>query len=265
MQGDLNQPDDCASFVRGVDVVLHLAHGSMPLTSNRHLPGDALANLVPSLHLLQAIRESETRPHLVFASSGGAVYGRLVPGQSAPETQPPVPTSSYGIQKLATEHYLRLASEHGWLTAVSLRIANPYGVLLPPERRQGFVGVALNRIVNGQAVKIFGNPDNVRDYVHLEDVAQAFVLALTRRDGYRVWNIGSGQGHSVREVIRMIQEYLGQPVTVEAVPTGGAGELPPWNVLDVSRAAKELGWKPRIGFEDGLRQLCQHASELIRW
>lgn len=266
VQGDLNQPDDCADFVRDIDVVLHLAHGSTPLTSNRHLPGDALANLVPSLHLVQAIREAGTGAHLVFASSGGAVYGPLASGCPARETHPPAPSSSYGIQKLATEHYLRLAAEHGWLTAVALRIANPYGVLLPPERRQGFIGVALNRIVNGQPVKIFGDPNNVRDYVHLEDVARAFALATTCRTGYSVWNIGSGRGHSVADVIRMIEEYVGRPVTVETVPVDSdAGDLPPWNVLDVSRVAEDLGWRPQIQFEDGLRRLCQYASELVQW
>jgi UDP-glucose 4-epimerase len=259
MQGDLNQPADCADFVHGLDVVIHLAHTNTPLTSNKYLPGDALANLLPFLNLIEAIRAAGTRPHVILASSGGGVYGPVPDHQPLREDHPCAPSTSYGIQKIAAELYLQLAATNGWLTAISLRISNPYGVLLPMQRRQGFIGVAVNCVLSGQPVRVFGNPENVRDYVHLEDVAHAVAASMRESGPCRTYNIGSGEGLSVHEVLRAIETLLGRPVDVqyELEPTGS--DLTPWNVLDITRAKRELGWRPEIAFDDGLRELLTHV------
>jgi UDP-glucose 4-epimerase len=217
--------------------------------------------MVPTLNLVEAIRIEVTKPHVVFASSGGAIYGPASAQSVLTEDSPCAPASSYGIQKLAMEHYLRLASERGWLTATALRIGNPYGVLLPPERRQGFIGVAVNHVLQGMPVRVFGNPDNVRDYVHLSDVACAFDAAVQPRAPYAAYNIGSGTGHSVRDILALIEQALGRHVpVVYARDTQGADQLVSWNVLDVRRAARELGWAPRIALDDGLRDLLHHQT-----
>src|SRR5437667_5274302 len=143
-QGDLHQIADCADFVRGLDVVIHLAHTNTPLTSNKSLPSDAAANLVPTLNLIEAIRASGTCPHVIFASSGGGVYAPSTDRRPLREDDPCVPSTSYGIQKIAAELYFRMAAANGWLTASILRISNPYGALLPTQRTQGFIGVAVN-------------------------------------------------------------------------------------------------------------------------
>ena len=178
IQGDLSSPPDVAALLEGVQAVVHLAWTNTPLTSNAHLPSDASANLLPTLTLLEAIRLSGEQTHVVFSSSGGAVYG--VSSQERPflESDPCQPQSSYGIQKLAIEQYLRMGADHGWFTSTALRIGNPYGVPLPPERLQGFIGTAVAQLRAGSPVRVFGNPANVRDYVHVDDVCRAFELAL---------------------------------------------------------------------------------------
>ena len=256
MQGDLGSPRDCDRFIDGLDVVIHLAHVNTPFTSNAHLPADAAANLVPSLTLLQQIREAGSEPHVVFASSGGAVY--LPSNEHVPldESAATAPSTSYGIQKLAFEQYLRMAAAEGWLTATVLRIGNAYGTLLPRERLQGFIGVALNHIVHDEPVRIFGDWDNVRDYVHLEDLCRAFLLAADRRDGFALFNIGQGTGHSVREIVGLLECVIGRPVPVEHdAPTPAANRLVSWVVLDNARAREELGWEPQVDLEAGLRRL----------
>ncbi len=228
MQGDLNSPGDCATFVDGVDAIVHLAHANTPLTSNAHLPADALVNLVPSLTLLQAIRDSGSRPQVVLASSGGAVYQPRTSGEPIDEDAPAAPASSYGIQKLALEHYLRMAAAEGWLTATALRIGNAYGTLLPRERLQGFIGV----------------------------LSQAFLAAAEQRDEFEVYNIGSGVGHSVREILSLLEQLTEAKVPVEFDdPTAAAERLPSWVVLDVTKARERLGWEARIELESGLRRL----------
>lgn len=259
MQGDLTSRLDCATFVDGLDVIVHLAHTNTPFTSNKDLPSDAAMNVIPTVTLLQAIREAGTRPHVVYASTGGALY-RAEGHRPFHEDSPVEPTTSYGVQKLMGEHYLRLAVQEGWLTATSLRIGNPYGVLLPAERQQGFIGVALSRLLEGRPVRVFGDPDNVRDYIHLDDVMRMFELMLERHDGWNLYNVGSGEGRTVREVLVLLQEFSGVAADIRYEPlTADSRRLPAWVVLDSSKARLEVGWEPRIAFEDGLRSLCHEA------
>jgi len=258
-QGDLASYRDCASFVAGLDAIVHLGHTNTPLTSNTDLPSDAAMNIIPTATLLQAIRDSGTRPHMIYASTGGALYrgGGHLP---VSEESPVEPSTSYGIQKLVGEHYLRLAAREGWITATILRIGNPYGVLLPPERLQGFIGVALARILERRPVRIFGDPDNVRDYVHLDDVMRMFELAVGRREGFDVYNVGSGEGRSVRDVLALLQQF--SQIETEVIyepPTADSRRLPPWIVLDVGKAERELSWRPEVEFEQGLRAMCEQA------
>jgi UDP-glucose 4-epimerase len=258
-EGDLASHLDCAAFVDGLDAIVHLAHTNTPFTSNKDLPGDAALNVLPTVTLLQAILDARTKPHVIYASTGGALYRGEV-RRPFDEDSPVEPTTSYGIQKLMGEHYLRLGAREGWLTATSLRIGNPYGVLLPAERRQGFVGVALSRLLEGRPVHVFGDADNVRDYVHLEDVMRMFELALEQRDGWNVYNVGSGEGRTVREVLALLQEFSGISGDIRYEPlTADSRRLPPWVVLDCTKARRDLGWEPRVSFTDGLRALCQEA------
>jgi UDP-glucose 4-epimerase len=261
LEGDLASAHDCAALVADADVVIHLAHTHTPLTSNRDLPSDAAANLVPMLTLVQAIRERRSRPHVVFASSGGALYAAPPDRAPVPETAPCLPTTSYGIQKLAEEHYLRLAAHERWLTATVLRIGNPYGVPLPPTRMQGFIGVAVSRLRDGLPVKIFGDPDNVRDYVHLTDVCRMFEAACESRGEFGVFNVGSGRGASVREIVSQLESISDRGLIVEhEPPTEDAARLPHWIVLDCTKAARDYAWVPQIELEQGLRLLWEQAS-----
>jgi UDP-glucose 4-epimerase len=261
VRGDLTSPVDADAFVRDLDVVVHLAGSSSPLTSNAHLQADVLGNLLPTLSLIQAIRERGRPLHVVFASSGGAVYAAPARPEAVDEDAPTAPTSSYGIQKLASEEYFRMASDHGWLTATVLRIGNPYGVLLPAERLQGFIGVAINRLAQGERVRLFGDTRNVRDYVHLDDVITLFERVLQTGEPFSIYNVGSGEGHSVDEILSTIATILGRDVSVErSAVAGEPRDLPPWIVLDAGKARRELDWKPSVGFAEGLERLLADAG-----
>jgi UDP-glucose 4-epimerase len=259
-QVDLGSEEDCRAFVHDVDAIVHLAHTNTPLTSNRNLPSDASVNTDPTLTLLQAIREAGTRPHLVYASSGGALYRPSDDGSPVDEESPLEPLTSYGILKLAFEQYLRMGAHDGWLRATVLRIGNPYGVLLPTERLQGFIGVALHQLLEGRPVRVFGDLDNVRDYVHLDDVCRAFRSALDSADAFSLYNIGSGRGTSVRGVLEILGRVTGSEVAIERdeIP-GDAARLPRWIVLDSAKADRELGWRPDVELEDGVRTMWERA------
>jgi UDP-glucose 4-epimerase len=205
--------------------------------------------------LLEAVRATPGCPQIVFASSGGAVYGPANSHLPFREDHECKPHSSYGVQKLAVEQYLRMGAEHGWFTATALRIGNPYGVPLPPERLQGFIGTAVAQLVAGDPIRIFGNPANVRDYVHLSDLSRAIELALAARGPFDVFNIGSGTAHSVEDVLRLMEEVVGAPLTVHTERSEAADDLPSWVVLDVGKARAELGWVAEIDLRAGLQRL----------
>lgn len=262
MPGDLMNEADCEEFVDGLDVVVHLAQSNSPATSDRHWPSDFASNVSPSLNLFEALRcrRGHGICHLVFASSGGAVYGRHKADHRAlRETDECLPLSPYGIQKLAVEHYLRTACDQGWLRATVLRISNAYGCLLSAERRQGLIGVAMARLLAGESVRTFGPLSTVRDYIYIDDVARAFDSALacddqlSKENNFRVFNIGSGVGHSVAEVLVLLGQVTGRDVPTETSRFGAAAiSSVPAVVLDITKASKELGWAPRVGLRDGI-------------
>jgi UDP-glucose 4-epimerase len=258
--GDLSSLQDCAAFASGLRTIVYLAHTNTPITSDADLPSDAALNLIPLLTLIQAIKGSGSRPHLIYFSSGGAVYGPSPGRVPLRECDACQPVSSYGVQKLAAEHYLRFAALRGILTATVLRVGNAYGTLLPSQRLQGLIGVAVNNLLHDRPLRIFGNPNNVRDYVHLDDIARICEMAMRPRETFAVYNVGSGIGHSVREVLQIVAECLGAQLPDES-PSNleGSACLPEWVVLDISNARRELNWVPEVDLRTGILRLIQEA------
>jgi UDP-glucose 4-epimerase len=259
LRGNLASAADCERLVDGQDVIVHLAHTNAPLTADGDLAMDAEINLLPTLQLLQAVQRGGRRPHVVFASSGGAVYAPSAGRHRLREEDPCLPAGAYGIQKLAAEHYVRLVGERGHLTACILRISTAYGWLIPPTRQQGFIGVALYQALRDEPVRILGNPDNVRDYLHIDDLLTATDAAMSLREGVVTLNIGSGVGTSVREAVALIERVLGRTVRTVEETRESARYLPAWSVLDISKARQMLGWQPRVALEEGIRRVIAQA------
>jgi UDP-glucose 4-epimerase len=259
LHGDLLSRSDCERFADGLKVIYYLAHNNSPVDSDLDLPGDALANLVPLLNLLQTVQQLGSKPHIVYFSSGGAVYAPKHDRIPYREADLCAPLSSYGIQKLAAEHYLRLAAYKGYLTATIMRVGNAYGTLLSQFRMQGLIGVAINCVVHGRPVRIFGNPNNVRDYVHLEDISRLAVRCAVPQQPFTIVNVGSGVGHSVLNVLKSIEEGLGRSIEVHCDQSSGTW-LTDWVVLDIGKAKDDFGWSPVIDLRCGIRRMLDGWS-----
>jgi len=258
--GDLREQLVCQRLVDQVDCVLHLAHSNSPLAEVGDLAAASLANLTPSLNLLEAVGRSRRPVRLIYASSGGTVYGSTE-RRAASETDICQPISPYGIEKLTIEHYIRYCAKNFDFGAVILRIANPYGVLLDSKRKQGLIGVALNRMLHDEVVQIYGNPENTRDYLHLDDLVRAFESALLTDLRGEIINIGSGVGCSVNEILDKLDEFMAFPSRREYLSNPQAGNLCDWSVLNISKAQKLLAWAPKIDLDQGLMELCQSAMK----
>ena len=255
--GNLTSQYDCELFVQDIEVIVHFAHNNnSPMISNNDITSDACLNLIPNLTLLEAIKKSGKKIHVIYISSGGAIYGNSISQIPFKETDMCSPSSSYAIQKLTMENYLRLWSELGYITSTVLRVSNPYGVLLPSNRKQGLIGVVLNRLKHNETAQIYGNSNNIRDYIHLKDMYKAIQAVFKPYSEFEIFNIGSGLGYSVTEILNLIENYSNQTLKKEYINNKDANNLIGWNVLDISKAKNELNWQPEINLENELQNLC---------
>lgn len=254
-----------APLLQGVDAVVHFASYIAVGESTREPELYFSNNVGGTLSLLEAMASADVR-RLVFSSSA-AVYGnpQRVP---IPEDAPFAPVSPYGESKATVE---RILGQIGHLRSVSLRYFNAcgaepaHGLGERHEPETHLIPLLLGAVVSGQPVQIFGNdyptPDGtcVRDYIHVSDLAEAHVAALDRLmsgGGSSAFNVGTGQGHTVMEVVHVVEEVTGRQVPFTLAPRreGDPAEL----VADSGRLRRELGWEPA---RSDLRQIVRDAWE----
>ncbi len=247
-EGNFGNTQDLRRALEGVDTVYHLVSTTQPQSSNDDPAFDVQSNLLATLNLLEQLR-GNTATRLVFVSSGGTVYG--VPRHTPiPETHPTDPTCSYGIVKLAIEKYLALYRILHGLDYRILRMANPYGPGQEANRAQGVVGTFLSRVMHDEQIEVWGDGSVVRDYLYIGDAVTAMLQAAQFRGEERIFNIGSGRGHSVREIIAAIERTTGKTARVRY--TAGRKFDIPVSILDITRAKTELGWQPGTDLGEGL-------------
>lgn len=239
-----------ARAVDGAEHVFHLLGGTTPESSNKDPVADLEAGATASLHLLEICRAAGVRK-VVFLSSGGTVYG--VPA-SVPirEDAPTDPISAYGVSKLAVEKYLHLYRHLHGLDYAVLRVANPFGPWQDPDRRQGVVPAMMQAVLDGRPPEIWGDGRVVRDYLYAADAAEAVADAAAHTGAHRVFNVGSGVGRSVLDLLRDIGTALGRGTGLAAAHKPGRATDVPMNVLDTSLIRREMGWTPRTGWAEAL-------------
>jgi UDP-glucose 4-epimerase len=257
-QADLRQPVDWRQLLNDVDCVFHLAWTTLPGPSNLDPIADASDNILSALRLMEAIKDRRDI-RLVFASSGGTVYGRLdvVP---ADEGHPLRPTCAYGVSKLSVERYLLLYQQLWGLNSVSLRLSNPFGAGQARGRNFGAVTSFVECALKNRPIRIFGDGSVVRDFIHVTDAARAIVAAGLTLNTSSILNIGSGAGHSLLDVIQMIEDITKRPVQRFHEPARGFDV--PVSVLNIALARKELGWAPRMSFRAGVESLIGTMTNL---
>lgn len=209
---------------------------------------DARRNVLGSLAVLESARASGARK-LVFASSGGTIYGDQ-PKYPVHESALLDPRSPYGAAKVCGEAYLRVYRHLHGLQTTALALGNVYGPRQDPHGEAGVVSIFASALMEGRPTMIFGDGRATRDYVYVDDVVEAFVLAGgPAGDGLRL-NIGTGRETSVRHLHQLIAEAVERPDTPKIMPPR-AGELDRVG-LDSSAAQRVLGWRPQVSLENGI-------------
>ena len=231
------------------EVIFHLAAQMDVRVSVAKPLFDAEVNILGSLNVLEAARAAGTRK-VVFASSGGTIYGDVDPRDlPIKESHAQTPLSPYGVAKKVVTDYLTAYRELHQLEFTSLALANVYGPRQNPHGEAGVVSIFTGRLLAGQPCTIFGAGEDTRDYVYVDDVVDAFVRAGTKGGGLLL-NVGTGRETSVNALYETIARAVGvstPPVHAPARP----GELAR-SAVDPSRAEIHLGWQPWTTLEAGI-------------
>jgi UDP-glucose 4-epimerase len=241
---------------RRPDLVFHLAAQADVRVSVQRPVFDATVNVVGSLNILEGARQAESE-RVVFAASGGTLYGEP-DDEDLPvrESHPHRPLSPYGVSKKSVIDYLVAYRALHALEFCALALGNVYGPRQDPHGEAGVVSIFAERIVQGLPVTIFGNGEQTRDFVYVDDVVDAFVRAATRGGGL-VCNVATGQETSVNQLLATMAGVAGVEVTAMLAPPR-PGELLR-SSLDIERAAIQLGWRPWTDLADGTRAVLEHV------
>ena len=248
---DLRDAEAVSALVErtGPEVIFHLGAQVDVRKSVADTAFDSAVNVGGTVNVLNAARDHDVR-RVVFASTGGAIYGeaQTIP---APEDHPVAPEAPYGLSKFCAENYCALYTRLHGLSTVALRFGNVYGPRQDPLGEAGVIAIFCGRVVDGGRPVVFGDGLQTRDYVHVNDIVSANLLAA-ESDARGAFNIGRGEEVSVIDIVDVLAPHA---------PNGFEPDFQPERkgevrhiALDASRAQQELGWRSEIGLVDGLEQ-----------
>jgi UDP-glucose 4-epimerase len=241
------------------DAIVHLAAQMNVRASVEDPVRDAMVNVIGTVRVLEAARRHGV-DKVVFATSGGCIYGEP-PLQDLPVSEDYVgwAHSPYGASKRAGEEYLRTYELLYGLDWTSLAFSNVYGPRQDPAGEAGVVAIFTQRMLAGLPCTIYGDGEQTRDFVYVDDAVHALALALDRGSGER-FNIGTGERTSVNALFRALAAATGQSSEpIYAPPRSGELEH---SAVDIRKAAGGLDWKPWTTLEEGLAQTLKWAADV---
>lgn len=258
--GDFLSRSDIERAVSGQDYVFHFLSTTTPATAENDPTFDLRTNVAQTVELLEACVAASVK-HFYFASTGGAIYGSQ--GQSQYfETDRALPISPYGIGKLTIENYLSyFKAKHG-LDSTVFRISNPYGGRQRANRKQGLIPIALRQIALGEPVVRLGDGQMVRDYIYVDDLVSMIARVVGKSPSHTIYNLGSGRGHSVAEVLDSLQRVTGQDFAIVERPKPAT--FVDRVVLDTTRFLNEFGACDLTPLDEGISQTYAAIREQIR-
>ncbi len=263
-RGDVTNPDDLERvFVKGLDAVCHIAGQVSIIKAFADPVADLRTNTEGTVQVLKACVKHKV-PRLLYASSM-TLYGNAAKVPTL-ETEPCVPDAYYGITKLAGERYVHATGERPDLgfefSVTSLRMFSVYG---PGQSYnnpyQGVLGIFSGNVLRGEPITIFGDGEQTRDFVFVEDIVDGWSRALTSSAAKgQVINLGGGRATSINHLAKAVVNAFGQPDHKISHAPGRAGEQREVQA-DIRKAREVLGWQPKTSFEEGLKQTVEWAKQ----
>lgn len=235
--GNYLNASDLESALEGIDYVFHFISTTTPASAENDPTIDIDTNIRMSVELFRLCVKAKVK-RVIFASTGGAIYGASHSNEPHKEDDTPRPVSPYAIGKLTIEHYLRYFRVKHNLDSVTFRISNPYGERQPFHRKQGVIPIFLENIYREQPINVMGDGSMVRDYIYVKDMTNMIADVFEKPIKNHTYNLGSGDGKTVNEVVETIEGVLGKKAIVEH--TVAPSTFLPKVVLDTSRFVNEF-------------------------
>lgn len=249
ISGDFLNTADVRAALDGQEIVLHMLSTTDPATAEGDPTIDIRTNITSSVELFAACVGAGVA-RVYFASSGGAIYGDQ-DRQVFEEADVTLPVSPYAIGKQAIENYLRYFRRTHGLESTVFRISNPYGPRQNPLKRQGVIPIFLRRVAEGSPLTVFGDGSMIRDYLYVADLAEMIAEVVTVGPRHDLYNLGSGVGTSISEVVATIADVVGRAVPVEHLPRPAT--FVDHVVLGVARFQAEFDTRATTALRDGIR------------
>jgi UDP-glucose 4-epimerase len=257
--GDFLNRHDIHQALQGIDYVFHFISTTTPVSAENDPLIDISTNIQMSVELFQECVEAGVKK-VIFASTGGAIYGENS-SENVGEGTMPLPVSPYAIGKLTIENYLHYFDRKFGLKGLVFRISNPYGERQALASKQGVIPIFLQQIAKGEPLTVLGDGSMVRDYIYVKDivrmVAESFETAT--KDLY---NLGSGHGLSVSDLVDTMRQITDKPVEVthKEKPATFVQKV----VLDTSRFTDEFHDVPKTSIEDGIKATWEYVQQQVK-
>lgn len=247
LESEFGMGTDFSDMLQGVDVAYHLFSTINPASSNCDIGKELQENVSVTINILDACVKNNVKM-IVFLSSGGTVYGEQeCPVKEEAETNP---INTYGIQKLSIEKVIYLYNYLYELDYRIIRLANPYGPYQRPDGKLGAVTTFSYKAVKKEKIYVYGDGMTVRDYIYIDDAIEAVINICTKESRYKVYNVGSGVGHSLLEVLEIIEKVTNNKLDICFTQKRQADLQV--NYLDVSRYEKEFGKLSKVPLLEGI-------------
>lgn len=245
--------------LRNVDFFFYFVSATLPEASTKNPLPDIEHNLIQTIQVIEESAKAGVKK-IIFPSSGGAIYG--VP-QNIPihESHPTDPISSYGILKLTIEKYLHLYQRKVGLNYLIFRFGNPYGPGQYPRCGFGVIPNFFECMALNKSISVIGNGETIRDFIYIDDVINATINGLKYTGSQSIFNIGSGTGTKINQLIPIIEKLTQKKAQITSLPTRMSDV--PKVILDISAAKKELKWFPSTSLEEGLTKTWEWFRKTI--
>lgn len=247
--GNFSNKEFISKIINEGDIIIHLACTTVTHTAENNRQKDVEDNVIGAINLLDVCVEKKIKK-IIFASSGGTVYGKVDYEHASKETDCIRPVSAYGIMKATIENYIKLYNKLYNLSYVIMRISNPYPRLQFAKSKPGVIDIFLDAFINGKEINIFGDGKSERDYIFIDDLTRFIVSVIEKESLNKTFNVGCGKSTSINTLLKIIEDITGKKTKINYV--GNKNFEVEKVSLDISKAKRELKWEPEYTIERGI-------------
>lgn len=251
---DFVSQNDFSNILDGIDSVIHLISTIGPQDKIDNIELEIKENVFPTIKLLDSMVKCKTKK-IIFVSSGGTVYGEH---SEAPikETELKQPICHYGIIKELIEKYLFLYKIYYNIDYNIIRLANPYSEMTKSGRSQGIIPIFADQILNNQEIKIWGDGNDIRDYIYIDDAIKAVIKIINYNGDEKIFNVGTGKGYTVNQVLDLVSKELNISNPQVTYLEERKCDVK-YNVLNIDKISSILNWRPTVSLEEGIKKIVK--------